>query len=79
MGLKITGEVIRDLISQGLIIDGERLPEVQQYWCIIRDLASAVLENDESASSDTDNSAGDDPASLGDLTLVSRPCFHQEH
>lgn len=51
MGLKITGDVIRDHISQGLIIDGERLPEVQQYWCIIRDLASAVLENDESASS----------------------------
>ncbi|KUL86901.1 hypothetical protein ZTR_05274 [Talaromyces verruculosus] len=68
--LKIYGaDIIRNTVSQGLIIDGERLPEVQQYWYIIDDIASAVLENDESAASDSDKSDGDDCAYLGDLTL----------
>lgn len=73
MGLKITGDIIRDIVSQGLMIDGERLPEVQQYWYIMRDLASAVLNNDESSSSDTNDSTDGDSTSVDDLTSVSTP------
>ncbi|KAF3403192.1 hypothetical protein DPV78_003775 [Talaromyces pinophilus] len=68
--LKIYGaDIIRNTVSQGLVIDGERLPEVQQYRYIIDDIASAVLQNDESAASDSHESDGDNCASLGDLTL----------
>lgn len=73
MGLKITGDIIRDIVSQGLIIDGKKLPEVQQYRYIIDDLASAVLNNDESSSSDTKDSTDGDSTSVDDLTSVSTP------
>lgn len=67
-------DVIRDSISQGLLIDGERLPEVEQYRHIIEDIASAVLGNDESTSSDTDYPTENDSTSVDELASVSTPC-----
>lgn len=64
-------DVIRESISQGLAINDERLPEVRQYRCIINDIASAVLKENEPAFPDSDVSDGGDCASLSDLTLVS--------
>jgi hypothetical protein len=66
--------VIRDSISQGHLIDGERLPEVEQYRHIIEDIASAVLGNDESTSSDTDKSTDNDSTSVDELASASTPC-----
>jgi hypothetical protein len=72
-------DAIQETVSQRLIIDGERLPEVEQYRNIIDDIALVVLQGDEpakSASSDNDNSTDDECTLFGDLTLVSRLCFH---
>lgn len=62
-------------MSQGLIIDAERLPEVNEYGYIISEIALGVLGIDELESSDTDDSVNNESTAVDDLASVSTSSY----
>lgn len=62
-------------MSQGLIIDGEKLPEVNEYGYIFSEIVLSVLKIDELKPSDSNDSVDNEFTAVADLASVSASCF----